>query len=567
MLKTLQRYRKSRLITLCLFLGMGLLATCQNPASVRAPKLPETYALRVRGDQIVNAMDEPVRLRGVTFENRTLGDDPFPRNHHGAIDYQRVAEMGMNTVRFQMSYRSFEKDIAPGQFLEEGWRWLEDNINWAAAAGVYLILTLELPPGAQPSNPDPSTLWLQSPIRDRFVALWRGIAEHCRGAGILAGYDLLHEPHVPWSSSEWQELATRTIEAIREVDPHHIIFLERVQTLRGIPFEDEQRNFVKVADPNVVYEFHFYRPVHFTHQRAPWMTSAAEYTRYPDPERLGIPWFLIEQVATSMDDPTLPAGDSDWQYYEGSPVAVTDPTWVIGRPTLVSNDNPGVVYFDNLLVEKLDPNGAVEQEVRSINLTTRRGWTFTSENGSGKLSERQGRNDAVSLALSGTTGPAFLTSDYFQFELKPGATYRISGWMKGERIPEEADCRIRLDLLSAQAPIGRWDKKFLAQELDAYLAWGKRYGVPMFLGEFGTTKESFQRNRGGLRWVSDMLDLLEKRKLHFAYRAYHDNAFGIYYGDNELPNPEQCNKPLIELFKRNLRGLPPPGPEIPSYVR
>lgn len=544
-------------------LALGMLTSCQNAPPVQTPDLSGAVFLHVSGEQIVNALNEPVRLRGVTFGNRTRDPDPIARIHHGPEDYRRVAEMGMNVVRFQMSYRHFERDIAPAQFVEEGWQWLERNIRWAGEAGVYLILSLEVPPGAQPSSPERSALWRHVPLGDHFIALWRAIAERCSGSGIVAGYNLLHEPHVPASASQWQELATRTIEAIREVDPHHIVFLERVHSVNGSLSEDGVRNFVKVADPNVVYEFHFFRPFDFTHQRDPSMATAAEYTRYPDPERIGIPGFLTDHEESSGGEPALPPGDSDWRYYEGAPVTITDPSWVIGRPAMVSSNNSGVAMFDNLVVEELDENGAVRGPIQRMDLTTKRGWFLSSSNGTGKLLTRHGRDDATCLGLSGTTGPASITSDYYRFALEPGAAYRISGWVKGERIPAGADCRIRLDILSARAPVHRWDRAYLAEELDAYLAWGRKYRVPMFLGALGTNTESFQQNRGGLRWVSDMLTLLEERNLHFAYRAYHDDAFGIYFGEDDLPSPERCNQRLIDLFRTKLMAQTSP-PEMPE---
>ena len=96
------------------------------------------------------------------------------------------------------------------------------------------------------------------------------------------------------------------------------------------------------------------------------------------------------------------------------------------------------------------------------------------------------------------------------------------------------------------------DKKFVAQELDAYVAWGKRHQVPLFLGEWGAIKFAFDDDRGGLRWVADMLDLLRARHLHFSYHSYHENMFGIYRGDGTLPDPANANAPLIELFTKQL---------------
>jgi endoglucanase len=124
--------------------------------------------------------------------------------------------------------------------------------------------------------------------------------------------------------------------------------------------------------------------------------------------------------------------------------------------------------------------------------------------------------------------------------------------MRGEKIPPEASCRIRLDFFSARAPVQASDKAFVAQELDAYVEWGRRHDVPLFLGEWGAIRFAFDNDRGGLRWVGDMLDLLSARGLSFSYHSYHEDAFGIYRGGGALPSAAQANAPLIELFTQKL---------------
>lgn len=69
--------------------------------------------LRVKGAQIVDGEGRTVRLRGVAFGNEVWGNVRVPRRHHAEVDYQRVAAMGMNAVRFYMNYRTFEPIAAP----------------------------------------------------------------------------------------------------------------------------------------------------------------------------------------------------------------------------------------------------------------------------------------------------------------------------------------------------------------------------------------------------------------------------------------------------------------------
>ena len=518
--------------------------------------------LRVRGAKIVDGAGRVVALRGVAFGNEVWSNTRLPRRHHGEVDYQRVAGMGMNAVRFYLNYKTFlseavrESDTAPAQYLADGWQWLDDNIAWARKNGVYLVLNMHVPPGGFQSLGAGKALWQRPDLQERFIRLWAEIARHCRGQATIAGYDLLNEPVVTRANSQWSELAGRIAVAIRAVDPDHMLFVERVNAVAGDWAEDGERNFFTIADPNTVYEFHFYKPFHFTHQSASWVSFTAEDVRYPD-DRAEIEWFLLDRRAATDASPKLPPGDTPWTFYPGAPFRVDDPAIVVGKPVLEVKANSGTVFFDDLVLEELNAAGAVKRVLWKKNLTSTRGWFFwTADGKGGAVPGHSGHGDGASLVAAGTRGDANLGSDVLRFRTAPGATYRLSGWMRGEKIPPEASCRIRLDFFSARAPVQASDKAFLAQELDAYVEWGRRHDVPLFLGEFGAIRFAFDGDRGGLRWVGDMLDLLKARGLSFTYHAYHEDAFGIYRGGGALPDPAQANTPLIELFKEKLARRP-----------
>jgi endoglucanase len=532
--------------------SLALLATL-SPASPAAAADPTPSALlRVRGAKIVDGAGHVVALRGVAFGNEVWSNARLPRRHHDETDYQRVAAMGMNAVRFYMNYRTFESDAAPGKYLDDGWQWLADNIAWAKKHGVYLVLNMHVPPGGFQSLGAGKALWARADLQDRFVRLWTEIARRCRNEPTVAGYDLLNEPVVTKSKSQWSELAGRIAAAIRTVDPDHMLFVERVNAVGGDWSEDADRNFFTIADPNTVYEFHFYKPFHFTHQSASWVSFTAEDVRYPD-DRAEIEWFLLDRRAATDDSPKLPPGDTPWTYYQGAPFHVEDPAIVVGKPVLEVKNNSGTVFFDDLTLEELDAAGAVKRVIWKRNLTSTRGWFFwTSDGSGGAVPGHSGHGDSASVVAAGTHSDANLGSDVLRFRTQRGATYRLNGWMRGEKIPPEASCRIRLDFFSARAPVQASDKAFVAQELDAYVEWGRRHDVPLFLGEWGAIRFAFDNDRGGLRWVGDMLDLLSARGLSFSYHSYHEDAFGIYRGGGALPSAAQANAPLIELFTQKL---------------
>lgn len=520
-----------------------------------------TNLLRVQGDKIVDPSGKEVQLQGMAFGNRVWLSDPVPTLHHDERDYQRVAEMGMNTIRFYLNYLTFEAPGSSGSYKDSGWEWLDRNVAWAKQHGIYLVLNMHVPPGGFQSHNKGKALWEDPSAQERLIMLWRAIARRYRDEPVIAGYDLLNEPVVSRSREQWHDLAARLIKAVREEDPGHILFIERVNAINGDWQEDEDRNFFLVDDPNVVYEFHFYKPLHFTHQGAPWADFVAQETRYPDPERVGVEWFLTERETSSFQNPTLPEGDSDWAYYEGVPFKISSSKWMLGKPVLACGPNTGKAYFDDLVIEQLGEDGSVVKEIRRINPETSRGWYFRSQDGRGDSRfEREGHGDFSSLSITGSAGDISVDAEIYMFPTEQNAVYRFSGWMKGEGISPNARCQIRLDFLSSKVPIQRWDKKFLAQELGAYISWGRKHGVPLFLGEFGTIANSFREDRGGERWTADMLDLLLENNIHFTYHDYHDPTFGVFLNGGSLPDPKHANEALINLFKEKLVPVSSGGP-------
>ncbi len=525
------------------------------------PNLPKLPLLRVDGARIVAENGASVRLTGVAFGNEVWGNVAVPSGHHSEADFERLAKMGMNSVRFYLNYRTFEDDAAPGKYKQAGWDWLDENIAWARRHGVYLVLNMHAPAGGYQSLGTGVALWSEPAMQARFIALWRAIAERYADEGAIGGYDILNEPVPNQSKAQWHELAERTVKAIREVDTKHMVFVERVNAVGGDWSEDANNNFFRVKDPNVVYEFHFYKPFHFTHQSAFWTDFAAREGTYPDASVAEVEWYLLDYKKEAKTK-KLPAGDSDWAFYQGESFTVNDASLVVGKPVLACDSNAGKAWFDGIVLERVGKGGKAEK-IWERDLDTRRGWYFWTQDGSGAGEvATEGHGDKTALTIGSTKGPANLGADPLRFRVEKGQTYRLSGWMKGQGVSKDAACTIRLDFASSKAPVHARGKDYLRQTLDAYVAWGKRENVPLYLGEFGTIRGSFDKDYGGLRWVTDMLDLLNERELNYAYHAYHEQNFGIFFGDGSLPDPKNANTALLDLLTQKAKA--PAAPSTPA---
>jgi endoglucanase len=256
--------------------------------------------LQVRGNRIVTAADRPFMLRGTSlggwmnlenFINGYPGIESSLRDtfadvlgagkadfffqrliHHffTEADVKLIRECGSTVIRLPLNYRHFEADDAPFRYKEEGFALLDRALAWCEKHGLYAILDLHAVQGWQNSDwPSDncsrhSLLWVHGHFRDRCVELWKEIARRYRGRGVVAGYDLINEPlsgapygrlDAHYTPSNWKlvdALYRRLVQAIREIDPEHIIFLE------GDNFSKQFKGMAPPFADNLVYSGHHY---------------------------------------------------------------------------------------------------------------------------------------------------------------------------------------------------------------------------------------------------------------------------------------------------------------------
>lgn len=558
-------------ILVAMFLGMVLLACSKDPVSSTMPSsssevlsssslaLPATVVrgfVGWDGSQFVDTAAQPLLLQGVAFGNEVWSASEPTWTHHTEEDFVRLKNMGMNVVRFYLSYKYFEDDEAPLQWKESGWQWLDSNVALARSHGVYLILNMHVPQGGFQSLGEGGDLWDIPANQQRLKALWASIAQRYARESAIAGYDLVNEPIVTEGKSQWQTLAQALLDTIRTVDTTHLVFAEKLLgTIQGTYANDAQMNFLDLVDPyqRTGITFHYYGPIEYTHQLAPW-TSFGDGGVYPDTTLLQVGSAVW--VTGIFNAPKVSIGNSDWQFYQTDAYEVTRDTIELGKPVLACRSvGEGTVWFDSLRIEEVDADGQLLRVIKQWDVESASGWWFWSQNNSGSsgLSKTEFKAGSASIYITGTTSDANLGSNGDRFLAQKGHYYRIGGYMKGENVPAGANCQIRLDFEHAQGPVLRRDKAALASEIDQHYAIAKARGVPVYLGEFGLYSVNFTEEKGGLQWVSDMIDILQERHIAFTYHTWHEDGFGIYKGPGSRPiDPSKANQELIQLFQEKL---------------
>lgn len=511
--------------------------------------------VKASGQHLIKGSDTIV-LRGVCFGNEVWNYIEQPYGHHNEDDFKRVSDLGMNVVRFYLNYKTFEDDNTPYVYKESGWKWLDQNIEWAKKNNVHLILNMHVPQGGFQSQGEGIKLWEDKNLQSRFTKLWKAIANRYSKEPIIAGYDLLNEPGVTESKEQWQALAQKTVNSIRTVDKNHAIIIERVNSIaKSWTAIDDDFNFFKIDDNNIVYTFHFYDPIEYTHQNTAW-TTLGDGGKYPDKDQIEFPDDL-KWYSANFDNPKFDWGNiMNWKYYTGKLFKVTDEYIKVAKPVLVANNCSGQAIFNSFVVKEFDPSGKFIRDVMDVEIARKEGWGFWSENGKGdyEIKFNYGVENKNVLIMKNTSSPATCYNNSLRFIPKYNHSYSISGWGKGELIPETANCLYRLDFETTLSDVenATRTKEYLEVQIKKFLTFRNQHNVPMYVGEFGLYKDCFTKHKGGTEWVSDVLDILIENNLSFTYHAWHEDAFGIY-SNSGLPDEKSINKKLVEVFEEKIK--------------
>ncbi len=253
--------------------------------------------LRTSGQYLVNENNDTILLRGVGLGNWLLpegymwhfgnsGDRPrkiekiindltskefsenfwkeFRLNYITEADIEKVAELGLNSVRPALNARVFMTEGDTAIFNEENFILLDSLISWCGKYNIYVILDMHGAPGGQTgqniddSPNDEPELFMNSINEARLMRLWLKLVDRYKDNPVVAGYDLLNEP-LPENTGAAEKykhllepMYKKLTAEIRKIDKRHMIILE------GYNWANNWSVFGEPFDDNLIYQFHYY---------------------------------------------------------------------------------------------------------------------------------------------------------------------------------------------------------------------------------------------------------------------------------------------------------------------
>ncbi len=194
-------------------------------------------------------------------------------------DIERIASWGLDHVRVPVDFENIETEA--GEERPEGYVYLDHCISWCRKYGLNMVLDLHKTCGYIFDDLEYSADFFTSkPLQDRFIRLWERLAERYAKDSDIVMFELLNEIVRFDVAETWNEIALRCIRTIRSYAPTAKILYGGV----GYNAVSAIKLLLPPTDENIVYNFHCYEPLIFTHQSAYWVDSMPQdyHIGYPD---------------------------------------------------------------------------------------------------------------------------------------------------------------------------------------------------------------------------------------------------------------------------------------------
>ncbi len=196
-------------------------------------------------------------------------------------DIKEIASWGLDHVRVPIDYDIIEQE--DGSPKEEGYRYITNCVEWCKKYGLHMIIDLHKTYGYSfdpLEKNDKEIFFYKESLQNRFINTWKEIASRYGKYGDMVAFELLNEVVSPNVVEEWNGIIQKVVPAIREIAPDNYIVFGGVcyNSVTSVP---------KLVEPfadKLVYTFHCYEPMAFTHQKAYWVDNMPKDFEMPYPD-------------------------------------------------------------------------------------------------------------------------------------------------------------------------------------------------------------------------------------------------------------------------------------------
>ncbi|MDO5435453.1 MAG: cellulase family glycosylhydrolase, partial [Clostridia bacterium] len=192
-------------------------------------------------------------------------------------DFAKIASWGLDHVRLPFDYNIVETENGDA-YIEDGFRRIGEAIRLSRKYGLNIILDLHKTCGFSFDKGETQFGLFDDPaLQERFCRLWEQMARRFGNDPEHVAFELLNEVTEQEYSKKWNELAKKCIGRIRAFAPDTVILVGSYWNNHATAVKDMDPPY----DDKIVYNFHSYDPLPFTHQGAHWVDSLDINARVP----------------------------------------------------------------------------------------------------------------------------------------------------------------------------------------------------------------------------------------------------------------------------------------------
>ncbi len=201
-----------------------------------------------------------------------LSQGTFDKEHLDTFiteeDIKLLASWGLDHVRLPLDYENVEEE--DGTTKESGYVYVDNCIEWCQKYNLNLVLDVHKTYGYIFDDQTYSCTFFDDEYKiDRFYKLWDKLSARYAKYQDMIMFELLNEVVKFDVVDKWNTIANTCISIIRKNAPVAKILYGGV----GYNAVTSIKYLTAPIDENIVYNFHCYEPMLFTHQTAWWVEN------------------------------------------------------------------------------------------------------------------------------------------------------------------------------------------------------------------------------------------------------------------------------------------------------
>ncbi|MBR6642076.1 MAG: cellulase family glycosylhydrolase [Lachnospiraceae bacterium] len=191
-------------------------------------------------------------------------------------DIAKISSWGLDHVRIPVDYNVLEAEA--GVYKEDGFAHLDRAVEWCRKYKLNMVLDLHKTAGFSFDFGEKETGFFENEkLQERFYLLWEEIARHYGKYADSIAFELLNEVTDASFIDTWNKVSHECIRRIRAIAPDTVILVGSYYNNSVVAVKDLAAPY----DDKVVYNFHCYDPLKFTHQGAYWTDAINPEERVP----------------------------------------------------------------------------------------------------------------------------------------------------------------------------------------------------------------------------------------------------------------------------------------------